>query len=132
MGDHKDVAGLEAKKKVLRDQLPYLQQNLGDPSKYIPYLEKGGVLDSHDKESIRSKASSKEKLEIFLKLLTKERKGVPAFDVFIAALLDEQVQSHVARQVAGRLQGELAYEKETLRIIDMNGRSISSLVCMKQ
>lgn len=127
MGDHKDVADLEAKKKVLRDQLPYLQKNLGDPSKYIPYLEKGGILDSHDKESIRSKASSKEKLEIFLKLLTKERKGVSAFDVFVAALLDKQVQSHIAE----RLQGELVYEKETLRIIDMNGRSISSLVCMK-
>lgn len=115
MSDQDDI---EVKKKVLRDQLPYLQQSLGDPSRYIPYLEQADVLDRHDKESIRSKTTSKEKLETFLKLLTEERKDVCLFDVFVTALLEERVQS----QVAMKLNRTLEYEKEAIRNIHTNGK----------
>lgn len=114
MGDHEDA---EVKDKVLRDQLQYLRQTLGDPSRYLPYLEQGGVLDSHDKASIRSKATSKEKLESFLELLLKGRKNVSTFDVFVAALLEERVQSQVAR----KLHRTLEYEQAAMRNIDATG-----------
>ena len=121
--DDRDDA--EVKKKVLRDQLPYLRQNLGDPSRYITYLVQGGLLDSCDTESIRSKATSKEKLEDFLKLLIKERNDASAFDVFVDALLEERVQSKVAR----RLRRTLEDEKEAIRNIDATGKSLSRGTC---
>ena len=114
MGDHEDA---EVKDKVLRDQLQYLRQTLGDPSRYLPYLEQGGVLDSHDKASIRSKPTSREKLESFLELLIQGRKNVSTFDVFVAALLEERVQSQVAR----KLHRTLEYEKAAMRDIDATG-----------
>ena len=114
MDDHED---LEVKKKVLRDQIPYLQQNLGDPSRYIPYLVQGDVLDSHEGNFIRSKPTSKEKLETFLQFLIKDRKEVSTFDVLVAALEDLKIQSQVAR----RLQRTLAYEKEAALNADAAG-----------
>ena len=122
MGDHEDA---EVKDKVLRDQLQYLRQTLGDPSRYLPYLEQGGVLDSQDKECIRSKATSKEKLESFLKLLVKGRKDISTFDVFVAALLEERVQSQVAR----KLNRTVEYEKAAMKNIDATGKNYDS-VCI--
>ena len=97
----------ELKKKVLKSQLPYLIQNLGDPSRYIPYMIANDVLDQSDKERIRAKVTSKEKAELFIDLL-REREGASAFDEFVQALLEERVQSHIAR----RLQEELARERD--------------------
>jgi len=109
---------LAVKRKVLRNQLPYLRQSLGDPSRYIPYLVQGDILNVYDKELIRSRPTSKEKLETLLQLLVKEGKGnVSAFDIFVAALLEERVQSQVARE----LQRALAVEKESSRHVDVNG-----------
>ena len=113
MDDHEEM-----KKKVLRDQLPYLRQSLGDPCGYIPYLVQGDVFDSHDANFIRSKATSKEKLETFLWLLIKDRKDVSAFDVFVTALEDLRIQIQVAR----RLQRTLAYEKEAAQNVDTTGK----------
>jgi len=97
----------ELKKKVLKSQLPYLIQNLGDPSRYIPYMIANDVLDQSDKERIRAAVTSKEKAELFIDLL-REREGASAFDEFVQALLEERVQSHIAR----RLQEELARERD--------------------
>ncbi|XP_065918124.1 uncharacterized protein [Dysidea avara] len=97
----------ERKRKVLKSQLPYLIQNLGDPSRYIPYMIANDVLDKSDKERIRAKVTSKEKAELFIDLL-REREGASAFDEFVQALLEERVQSHIAR----RLQEALARERD--------------------
>jgi len=97
----------ELKKKVFKSQLPYLIQNLGDPSRYIPYLIANDVLDKCDKEEIRAQVTSKRKAELFIDKLI-EREGASAFDEFVQALLEERVQSHIAR----RLQEALAYERE--------------------
>ena len=115
MDGHED---LKVKKKVLRDQMPYLRQSLGDPSRYIPYLVQGDVLDSQEGSFIRSKATSKEKLETFLQFLIRDRKEVSTFDVFVAALEDLKIQS----QVAGRLKRTLAYEKEAALNADAAGK----------
>ena len=127
MEDREDA---EMKKKVLRDQIPYLRQSLGDPSRYIPYLIHGDVLDSHEASFIRSKGTSKEKLETFLQLLIKDRKEVSTFDVFVAALEDMKIQSQVAR----RLQRTLAYEKEAALnvvdgLVDATGKISSRVIC---
>lgn len=114
MDPHED---LEVKKKVLRDKLPYLRQNLGDPSRYIPYLVQGGVLDLTDKISITYKTTSKEKLETLLQLLIKEREDVSTFDVFVDALKETRVNNRIALQ----LQRALENEKESIRKVATAG-----------
>ena len=117
-GEHEDT---EVKKKVIRDLLPYLRETLGDPCRYISYLVEGDVFGTLDSDIIKSKTTSKEKLEIFLQLLIKDREDVSAFDVFVMALEDLGVQNEVAR----KLRRTLAYEKKAMRNVDFAGKIAS-------
>ena len=117
MNEHEDPV---VKKKVLKDLLPYLRQTLGDPCRYIPYLVEGNVLDTREIDAIKSKTTSKEKLEIFLHLLIKDGEDVSAFDVFVSALEDLGVQNQIAR----KLRRTLAYEKQAMQNIDSAGKIV--------
>lgn len=97
----------ELKKKVFKQQYSYLVQTLGDPSRYMPYMIASDILNMTDKEIIRSKITSKEKAEAFIDMLM-QREEASAFDEFVQALLEERVQSHIAR----KLQQALKFEKE--------------------
>ena len=95
----------ELKRKVLKQQYYYLVDTLGDPSRYFPYMIAADILDFDHKEIIRSKITSKEKAGEFIEILMK---SPSAFDEFVEALLEERVQSHIAR----KLQQALKVEKE--------------------
>lgn len=97
----------ELKKRVLKQQYRYLVDTLGDPSRYMPYMIAAEILDVSHKETIRSKVTSKEKAGEFIDMLMNSE-GASAFDEFVEALLEERVQSHIAR----KLQQALKLEKE--------------------
>lgn len=99
------------KKKVFNQQNKYLVETLGDPSRYFPYMVSADILNFSDKEHIRSKITSKEKAETFIDILM-QREEASAFDEFVEALLEERVQSHIAR----RLQQALKVEIDKLNI----------------
>ena len=103
---------IELKKKVLKQQYRYLVDTLGDPSRYMPYMIADDILDINHKEIIRSKVTSKEKAGEFIDMLMKSPEGASAFDVFVEALLEERVQSHIAR----KLQQALKVEKESANL----------------
>ena len=94
------------KKKVLKQQYQYLVENLGDPSRYMPYMISDDILDFSDTETIRSIVTSKEKGGTFVRMLM-EREEASAFDVFVEALLQERVQSHIARKLQQALRVEI-------------------------
>ena len=87
------------KRKVLAEQRDYLTVELGDPSRYLPFLRSRGVLEQSDCERIRAPVTSQDKVEELLTVL--ETKTNPrdrdAFDVFVEALRDKKVQVHIAR-----------------------------------
>ena len=101
----------ELKKKVLKQQYRYLVDTLGDPSRYMPYMIAADILDISHKEVIRSKVTSKEKAGEFIDMLMNSE-GASAFDEFVEALLEERVQSHIAR----KLQQALKVEKENANL----------------
>ena len=94
------------KKKVLKQQYQYLVENLGDPSRYMPYMISGDILDFSDAEIIRSEVTSKKKGGTFVKMLM-DREAASAFDEFVEALLQERVQSHIARKLQQALRLEI-------------------------
>jgi len=118
----------DLKKKVFKQQYNYLVQTLGDPSRYMPYMIAADILSMSDKEIIRSKITSKEKAEAFIdKLIGGE--AASAFDEFVQALLEERVQSHIAR----KLQQALKFEKENSHFppaaqTNATGKKLSALL----
>lgn len=94
------------KGKVLKQQYKYLVETLGDPSRYMPYMIADDILNLSDKEIIRSKITSKEKAETFIDMLM-QREEASAFDEFVEALLEERVQSHIARKLQQALKLEI-------------------------
>ena len=101
----------ELKKKVLKQQYQYLVNNLGDPSRYMPYMIAADIFDISHKEIIRSKVTSKDKAAEFIDMLMKSEVA-SAFDEFVEALLEERVQSHIAR----KLNQVLTVEKENANL----------------
>ena len=97
----------DLKKKVFKQQYKYLVDNLGDPSRYLPYMIAADILDASHKEIIRSKVTGKDKASEFVDMLMGSE-VTSAFDEFVEALLEERVQNHIAR----KLQQALQVEKE--------------------
>lgn len=100
----------ELKKKVFKQQYKYLVDTLGDPSRYMPYMIAEDLLSFSDKEVVRSKVTSKEKAETFIDMLMKREEASEvaiAFDQFVEALLEERVQSHIARKLQQALKFEI-------------------------
>jgi len=97
----------EMKEKILADLSPYLCKSLGDPSRYIPYLD--DLLDLTDRDTIRAEETSQRKVAVFVEIL--KRKGACAFDAFVDVLLEVRVESHIAR----KLQQALRNEQENVR-----------------
>ena len=100
----------ELKSEVFYDQIGYLSGELGDPERYFPSLKAEGVLDETDCEIIRSKVTSREKVDAFVETVYKRESstGEPAFDVFVELLLSQVVQAYIARA----LQQAFAKRKE--------------------
>ena len=96
----------EVKKKVLAEMSPYLYMSLGDPSRYIPHLMARHLLDVTDRDAIKAEDTSQRKVKVFVDMLKK--KGACAFDEFVEVLLEERVESHIAR----KLQQEFRNEQE--------------------
>jgi len=96
----------EVKKKVLAEMSPYLYRSLGDPSRYIPHLMARHLLDVTDRDAIKAEETSQRKVKVFVDMLKK--KGACIFDGFVEVLLEERVESHIAR----KLQQEFRNEQE--------------------
>ena len=88
------------KRDVLKDQLRYLCEELGDPGRYFPCLKSKDLLSQVESETIRSKTTTQEKVEEFVRVIGDRReskKGEPVFDVFVEDLKRQKVQAHIAR-----------------------------------
>ena len=95
-----DDEGLrELKADVFYNQIGYLSDELGDPERYFPSLKARGILDETDCETIRSRVTSREKVDTFVEIVHKRESstGDPALDVFVDLLLSQVVQAHIAR-----------------------------------
>lgn len=88
------------KAEVLRDQLYYLTEELGDPSRYFPFLKSRHVLEANDCDRIRGRVTARERTEEFVETLGRHKEGArgeAAFDAFVEALKRQKVQAHIAR-----------------------------------
>lgn len=85
------------KQKVLVEQRDYLILELGDPSRYLPFLRNKGVLEHYECELICAPRTSGEKVKNLLTVLEAKARNTDAFDVFVEALRDKKVHVHVAR-----------------------------------
>jgi len=76
---------------------PYLYRSLGDPTRYIPHLMARHVLDVTDKDAVKAEEMREKKVKVFVDMLKK--KGACAFDGLVEVLLEERVESHIARKL---------------------------------
>ena len=104
----------EVKEKVLAEMSPYLYRSLGDPTRYIPHLMARHVLDVTDKDAVKAEEMSEKKVKVFVDMLKK--KGACAFDGLVEVLLEERVESHIARKLQQAFRNEqenaLSWESE--------------------
>jgi len=94
----------EEKEKVLAEMSPYLYRSLGDPSRYIPHLMARHLLDVMDKDAIKAEETSQRKVKVFVDML--KQKGACGFDLFVDVLLEERVESHIARKLQQAFRNE--------------------------
>lgn len=80
---------------VLRNELEYLQQGLGDPCRYLRAIRDEGYLTAEECQCIKSGTSDSEKIELFILMLCNQRSS-KAFDVFVAELRKQRVHASIA------------------------------------
>lgn len=80
---------------VLRNEVGYLQENLGDPCRYLRAMRHGGYLTEKECEAINSCATGFERIELFVEILF-SKKCDKAFDVFVKELRNQRVHASTA------------------------------------
>ena len=89
---------------VLRNEVEYLRQNLGDPCRYLRALREEGYLTDAECEEIKLCTGSK-RIEKFVEILCSKQCD-KAFDVFVKELRNQRVHASTAlhlRRKAGNL-----------------------------
>ena len=125
--DDEDVKALKA--EVFYNQIGYLSEELGDPERYYPSLKARGILDETDCETIRSKVTSREKVDTFVEIVHKRESstGDPALDVFVDLLLSQVVQAHIARALLQALAQREPELKSRGRLSRSGSKSMTEL-----
>ena len=102
------------KHEVWDEQIAYLTEELGDPSRYFPYLMSKGVLSGDDCARVKAEVTNSEKVRKLVEIVKKRESklGDPSLDVFVDALKKQKVQAHIARA----LQRAYAKKKEVLEL----------------
>ena len=72
-----------------------------EPRKYLSHLREKRVFDEDDTDLIRSKATRKERGEVFLDIVTRHPDG---FSAFCQALWDGRTQGHIADELSREFQ----------------------------
>lgn len=88
---------------VLRNELEYLQQGLGDPCRYLRAIRKEGYLTDEECQWIRSCTTDSEKIELFISMLCNQ-KSSQAFDVFVAELRKQRIHASIASHLKRALR----------------------------
>ena len=89
---------------VLRNEVEYLKENLGDPCRYLRAMREEGYLTDAECKEIRCTTGSK-RIEKFVEVLC-SKKCDKAFDVFVKELRNQRVHASTAshlRRKAGKL-----------------------------
>jgi len=94
------------KTSVLKDEMGYLCEELGDPGRYIPSLRAKNLLDTNDTEVIRNAPTSARKTELMLDIMMKREGHLSEhpLDIFINELKKQRVQVHIARRLGRTLK----------------------------
>lgn len=94
------------KTQVLKDEMAYLCEELGDPGRYIPSLRAKSLLDSRDSEQIKAQPTNHQKTEVLLDIILR-REGNSSehpLDILITELKKQRVQVHIARRLQRTLK----------------------------
>ncbi len=81
------------KAAVLIGEHQYLEENIGDPRRYIPPLKGAGILSQAQCSAIKEQRSVEFQMQKFLELISMDGRGFP---VFLKVLRNHRVHGHVA------------------------------------
>ncbi len=117
------------KTTVLKAEMAFICEELGDPARYIPSLRGKNLLDQKDTDLIRSQPTSFHKTQHLVEILL-NRKGQNSehpLDILINELKKQRVQVHIARRLQRTLKKMLKeYESETS---EPNGENTRMCLC---
>ncbi len=97
------------KTTVLRAEMGYLCEELGDPVRYIPSLRSKDLLDQKDTDLIRSQVTSFQKTQHLMEILLRRRGDMSEhpLDILTTELKKQKVQVHIARRLQRTLKKKL-------------------------
>ena len=93
----------DTKSQILLDELEYLQEELGDPSRYFRDFVKQGLLTEVQCERIKQQSTNAEKVSELVKVVC-YKDG--AFETFCRAVRRLRVHAHVAAHLKRALEGQ--------------------------